>query len=168
MAMIQDGGASHARTRGRPIRKRSRSYVDMTAMVDVAFLLLTFFVLSAVISKDYVLDFFPPPKDGGIVDQREELVLSVILDKNNKVYYYTGVTDPEVHSSWMGSSVFRTALQQHIHSDEKASVLIKARDSIKYGMLIDMFDELLITGANRHALAPFTEADSLLIYAQNP
>jgi biopolymer transport protein ExbD len=166
MAMIQDGGASHARTRGRPIRKRSRSFVDMTAMVDVAFLLLTFFVLSAVISKDYVLDFFPPPDDSTKTDQPEELVLSVILDKNNKVWYYTGVTEPVVHSGWMGSTAFRTALQQHLRSDEKASILIKARDSINYGMLVDMFDELLITGAKRHALASFTEADSLLMYTQ--
>ncbi|MEZ4687929.1 MAG: biopolymer transporter ExbD, partial [Bacteroidia bacterium] len=104
MAMIQEGGASHARTRGRPIRKRSRSYVDMTAMVDVAFLLLTFFVLSAVVSKDHVLDFFPPPKNTPVSEQKEELVLSVILDKNNKVWYYTGITEPEIHESWMGSS----------------------------------------------------------------
>lgn len=167
MAQIHDGGASHARTRGRPIRTRSRAYVDMTAMVDVAFLLLTFFVLTAVIAKDYVMDFIVPP-DHGTMAQQELRVLSVILDEGSTVYYYRGITDPEVKTSWVGSSHFRSELQAHLHSDEKASILIKPRDNSNYGILVDMLDELLITQAKRHALAPFTEADSLIIFSQNP
>ncbi|MFK7970630.1 MAG: ExbD/TolR family protein [Bacteroidia bacterium] len=164
MAQIHEGGAGHARTRGRPIRTRSRAYVDMTAMVDVAFLLLTFFVLTAVIGKDYVMDFISPPQDAPTTIQQEQKVLSVILDKDNKAFYYVGITDPEVKEAYVGSTSFRRIIQAHLNKDEKASILIKPRDTSNYGTLVNMLDELLITDAKRHALAPFTEADSLLIF----
>lgn len=165
MAQFHDGGGRNAQTRSASDRSRSRSHVDMTAMVDVAFLLLTFFVLSAVVSKDYVVKLAVPPDNPGPAPQiLEERVMTIAVGANDSLWYYTGVSAPEVHMASTQGNAFRHALMQHIRQVEKPYFLIKPLHAAAYGSVLDVFDEMLILSADTYALAPFTEADSLLIF----
>ncbi len=94
MASIDTGGdGGHKKGPGVKKAKKLSTRVDMTPMVDLGFLLITFFVFTATMSTPTTLDL-NMPKD--IKDKKEETevkesgVLTVMLGKGNQVYYYEG------------------------------------------------------------------------------
>lgn len=92
MAQIDTGGAEghgkHAKKRAKKLSTR----IDMTPMVDLAFLLLTFFVLTSTFSKPKVLRMIFPEKKENPQDKPPVVKdgLTLIVDKDNKLYHYTG------------------------------------------------------------------------------
>ena len=73
--------------------KKSSTHIDMTPMVDLAFLLLTFFMLTTTFSKPKTMELNMPDKDG---PQKEvNNALTVLLTGDNKIYYYTGAFKPD-------------------------------------------------------------------------
>jgi biopolymer transport protein ExbD len=91
MAEIQQSGGNDG---GKKRAKKQSTRVDMTPLVDLAFLLLTFFVLTSTFSKPKVLRMIFPEK----LDQNNPQLkrpevkdgLTILLTGNNKIYYYTG------------------------------------------------------------------------------
>ena len=90
MAEIQDsGGGGHKG--GKKRAKKLSTKVDMTPMVDLAFLLLTFFVLTSTFSKPKVMSLaYPakidkPPGDAPKLNNGITFLLS-----KDKIFYYTG------------------------------------------------------------------------------
>jgi len=74
-------------------QKKLPTRIDMTPMVDLGFLLLTFFMLATTFSKPKVIELTPPVKPKDHIDDRkvpDSLALTIILSGNNKVYYYNG------------------------------------------------------------------------------
>ncbi|HET6766532.1 MAG TPA: biopolymer transporter ExbD [Chitinophagaceae bacterium] len=64
--------------------------IDMTPMVDLGFLLITFFVFTTTSSNPRVTDLYMP-KNSSITNQLpESLALTLLLDDNDKIYYYHG------------------------------------------------------------------------------
>jgi len=83
-----DGGKG-----GKKRAKKQSTRVDMTPLVDLAFLLLTFFVLTSTFSKPKVLRMIFPEKikDPSKVEQPEvKNGLTILLTENNRVFYYNG------------------------------------------------------------------------------
>jgi biopolymer transport protein ExbD len=83
-----DGGKG-----GKKRAKKQSTRVDMTPLVDLAFLLLTFFVLTSTFSKPKVLRMIFPEKikDLSKIDQPEvKNGLTILLTENNRVFYYNG------------------------------------------------------------------------------
>lgn len=100
MAEIQDGGGGgggkHGAKKGR--KKGGNPRVDMTPMVDLAFLLLTFFVLTSNLNKAKTMEIAMPKdvKDTSITTKiNYKLAVTVLLDgnKEGKIYYYEGKLD---------------------------------------------------------------------------
>ena len=90
MAEIADsGGGGH--DKGKKRAKKSSTRVDMTPMVDLAFLLLTFFVLTATFSKPKSMELtFPAPLPP---DQKVDEIkrgITILLSKENRIFYYEG------------------------------------------------------------------------------
>ena len=91
MAEMAEGGGD-SQHKGKKRAKKSSTRVDMTPMVDLAFLLLTFFVLTATFSKPKVMSLVYPAK----IDPNEETeppkinnAITFLLSKD-KIYYYFG------------------------------------------------------------------------------
>ncbi|HQV61271.1 MAG: biopolymer transporter ExbD [Chitinophagaceae bacterium] len=95
MASIDTGGGDGGHKKGPGVKKAKKlsTRVDMTPMVDLGFLLITFFVFTATMSSPTTLDL-NMPKD--IKDQKEQTevkessVLSIMLGKDNQIFYYEG------------------------------------------------------------------------------
>ncbi len=88
-----DAGGSHGGKHEKKRAKKGSTRVDMTPMVDLAFLLLTFFVLTSTFSKPKVFRLYYPdkiePKDN-VKPPPVKNGITLILSGNNKIYYYTG------------------------------------------------------------------------------
>lgn len=94
MASIEGGGDNgHKKGPGVKKAKKLSTRVDMTPMVDLGFLLITFFVFTATMTTPTTLDLNMPkdikdPKDQ--TEAKETGVLSIMLGKGDQVYYYEG------------------------------------------------------------------------------
>jgi biopolymer transport protein ExbD len=88
-----EGGGKH---KGKRRAKKHSTHIDMTPMVDLFCLLLTFFMLTTAFSKAKVMEIMQPPDIKDKKQQKEVLgdkVLSIILDEKGKVFYYFGLSD---------------------------------------------------------------------------
>ncbi len=96
MAEIAEGGGGGGHKGGKKRAKKSSTRVDMTPMVDLAFLLLTFFVLTSTFSKPKVMSLVYPakPEDGPDVKPPKINNAITFLLSEDKIFYYTG----EYHS----------------------------------------------------------------------
>ena len=70
-------------------RKKYNPKTDMTPMVDLGFLLITFFVITTVLSKPATMDLIMP-KEGPPMTLGKSDALTVLISKNNSIYYYQG------------------------------------------------------------------------------
>jgi biopolymer transport protein ExbD len=95
MAQIQDtGGGQEKGGKKRP--KRGVPSIDMTPMVDLGFLLLTFFVMTSTFSKPKVMSLVYPakPTDGPVKEQEINNAVTFLLSEN-KIFYYQDAFYPE-------------------------------------------------------------------------
>jgi biopolymer transport protein ExbD len=185
MAEVDAGGGGGHGKKGGPKTKKKSTRIDMTAMVDVAFLLLTFFVLTATMTNSAVMDLTMPPKVDPkekvdvTADVEEKKILTIILDEKDVVRMYWKVTDPEVDSTDFAG--LRDKLLVHLNrqqnrcpkgtslADMKASrcwdpiFVVKPKKKSRYKNLIDCLDELAIIGATKYAITDFKEQDSLIL-----
>ncbi|MEI6523850.1 MAG: ExbD/TolR family protein [Bacteroidia bacterium] len=89
------GGGKHG---GKVKAKKSSTKIDMTPMVDLAFLLLTFFMLTTTFSKPQAMEINMPVKDK--VEDPPKIpgnqTLTLLLSDKNRIYYYMGADDPNL------------------------------------------------------------------------
>ena len=91
MAEVPEGGGGGGGRHQKKRAKKLSTRIDMTPLVDLGFLLLTFFMLTTTFSKPKVIELVPPVKDTTHMQEvKDTLALTVILSGNNKVYYYKG------------------------------------------------------------------------------
>jgi biopolymer transport protein ExbD len=84
-----DGGGHGKHDKKRA--KKSSTRIDMTPMVDLAFLLLTFFVLTSTFSKPKAMEInFPADPKDEKDRQKVNNALTFIMSKDNSIYYYEG------------------------------------------------------------------------------
>jgi biopolymer transport protein ExbD len=91
--IVENGGGDSGKGKKRP--KKSSTHVDMTPMVDLAFLLLTFFVLTSTFSKPKVMSLVYPAKD--VPESNEKPVVKnaiTFLITKDRVFYYKGELNP--------------------------------------------------------------------------
>jgi biopolymer transport protein ExbD len=148
--------------------KKLSTRVDMTPVVDLAFLLLTFFMLATTFIKPQVMELILPEKmdDKTETDQpkvNEKKVLSVFLDGADKIYWYVGMTDPQVYETDYSSTGVRKVLQEQNQLIDKMVVLIKPDTTSTYENLVDILDELEITSIERYALVDMDDDDKAIM-----
>ncbi len=158
---VADSGGSKRKNKfsKRKPKKRINIGIDMTPLVDVAFLLLTFFMLTTVFRLPQTLEINLPPKDVNI-DVAESSLIILRVDDKNQMYWNIGYDIP-VKISWED---FTKKIIEKKQEQRKWNVVIKIDKKAKYHMMIDIIDELRIPyknfgGLDRYALAPITDID---------
>ena len=92
------GGGGHKKGPGVKKAKKLSTRVDMTPMVDLGFLLITFFIFTATMNEPTTMDLNMPKdtdKDEEITKTKQSGALTVMLGKNDQVYYYEGELAPD-------------------------------------------------------------------------
>lgn len=166
MAELSGGGGGKKKKGAKVRAKRSSTRIDMTPMVDLAFLLLTFFVMTTTLNKPQAMQITMPdkPKDG---DEQPEVnernVLTLVLGENDKVYWYMGITNPEVEVADFSATGIRKVLLAKKAEIPKLIVLIKSLDEARYKNMVDILDEMNISSVQRYALVDITDVDKELV-----
>ena len=168
MAEIQQNSGGGGKG-GKKRAKKMSTKIDMTPMVDLAFLLLTFFMLTTTFSKPTVMQVTMPVKPKDKSEQSEikaSNAFTVLLGENNKIYYYDGLlsndTKPELKLSSYDANGIRKELLARKNNPDLV-VLIKPDDKSNYKNMVDILDEMNITDQRKYALVPISKADEDLL-----
>ena len=124
MASIDTGGGDGGHKKGPGVKKAKKlsTRVDMTPMVDLGFLLITFFIFTATMSSPTTMDLNMPKETEKQEEQTEVKqsgALTIMLGKQDKVYYYEGELAPD--GANFKSGTFKTIRDEIIN--KKKSVI---------------------------------------------
>lgn len=168
IASAEGGGKGKGAGKG---RKKSSTRVDMTPMVDLGFLLITFFMLTTTLSKQQIMQLNMPDKNDNKKDRpevKESQALTLLLGEDDKVFYYTtkdGVPDFHETNFNPNEGIRQVLLDKNKHVKDLV-VVIKAMDKSKYANVVDIIDEMHITNTERYALVEITKEDETLVKKQ--
>jgi biopolymer transport protein ExbD len=137
--------------------------VDMNPMVDLAFLLLTFFMLATTFSKPQAMEILVPAKAKDTAEIKETPVkesktMSLVL-KENQIVWYRGITEPETFEiDYQESELLKILAEANANTTELV-VLIKPLASNEYADLVLVLDVLSYSGVERYSLIEPSEFD---------
>ena len=170
------GGGSK---KGGKIRSKKQSTrVDLTAMVDLAFLLITFFMLTTTLAKPQAMDLAMPDKDEENpetqLDVADNRTMTILLGANNQLEWYMGLIDNPIGApttTHFGKDGIRKDILEKkkdvlaVTGDPKKGliVLIKASDKANYKNLVDILDEMAITKPQTYAIVDIMDAEIELL-----
>ncbi len=167
--IAQDSGGGKGKG-GKVRSKKMSTRIDFTPMVDLGFLLITFFMLTTTLAKPQILALVMPDKDikkEDIEPVKESKVLTLLLGANDKVYWYEGITDAKLDSTdysaegvrdvilkkmdkvkeQFGMEDYKKKNKEGVEEDLKGSyvnVIIKPMKEARYKNLVDALDEMAI------------------------
>ncbi|MEK9137147.1 MAG: biopolymer transporter ExbD [Bacteroidota bacterium] len=155
------GGAPEPRSHGKKKRKKGRRLgirIDMTPLVDVAFLLLTFFMLTTSMTRPQTMEINLPPDPEAKVELAESNLLTLRVDENSKIYWAIGIELPEK----VEFANLRDLLREK-SANPKLVTLVKVDRKSKYQTMVDIMDELNLANITRFSLAPLADKDKEMI-----
>jgi biopolymer transport protein ExbD len=157
MAEINSGGAKKEGKRSKKVSTK----IDMTPMVDLAFLLITFFMLTTTFNKPQAMEVNMPDKTEKKEETplKESKAMTIILGEDNKVYWYMGLTDPKVELSDFSAEGIRKVVLKKNKEVSDLVIIIKAMKTAKYKNMVDILDEMHITDSKRYAIVAITPLD---------
>ena len=139
-------------------KRRVAIRIDMTPMVDVAFLLLTFFMLTTAFTRPQAMEINLPPGDTKVeVAASNLMTLRVVPD--GSIYWSIGTEAPK-KVEWKD---FRNLIIQSNKANPRLITLIKVDRKAKYQDMIDIIDELNLDNVTRFSLAPMTPEDQQVL-----
>lgn len=145
MASLDTGGDGGGHKKGPGVKKAKKlsTRVDMTPMVDLGFLLITFFIFTATLSEPKAMNL-NMPKDSENKDEemltKKSGALTIMLGRDNHVYYYEGQLEPD--ASNFKTSTFKQ-IRDVIINKKKEVISRYTRDqkcidgAIKDGMSVE-------------------------------
>ena len=153
--------------------KKSSTKVDLTPMVDLGFLLITFFMVSTAWKKQRVQPI-NLPADGPSTILGKSAALTLIPLDHNRVWYYSGDTNSALVENQSGNISLTTGdeIGNLIRKKQLALdrnplirkgrhelyILIKPTEQSTLQNLVSLFDEMKINDVDNYML---TEPDSI-------
>lgn len=161
--------SSPGKNDGKKVRQPKNIRVDLTAMVDLAFLLVTFFMLTTTLSKPKAMPLAMPDdgeERGEVSDKR---TVTLCLGSNNKVMWYQGLAEKAspavVDFTQAGLRKVLVEARDKIRTatGKDMIVLVKPSEHSVYANLVDVIDELNITNNDRYAIVNISGEDVSLL-----
>jgi biopolymer transport protein ExbD len=168
--------------------KKGTPRIDLTPMVDLGFLLITFFMFTTTMSKPKAMEIQMPFKDEKLKDEdknkiKKDEALTILLSKDHRVYYYHGIGDdatnpPKVEVTYFkDKDGIRDVLIQKkktvndlisqgvLGAKDRVAVIIKPDNNSTTDDLINILDEMTINAIPVYAVVDITDVDKDFIKA---
>ena len=111
--------------------KKLSTRVDFTPMVDLGFLLITFFMLATTLNKPQTMEIALPSKDKSEQEEQTTVkasrAITILLGKDNSVYYYEGTRVNDIDPVLVKTSFAPTGLRTFLLK-RNYEVMSKIRD----------------------------------------
>lgn len=178
MAQLDTSGGD--KKKGGKVRsKKQSSNVDLTAMVDLAFLLITFFMLTTSLSKPQSMDLGLPDKEIDKTKKEVDLkvdenrTMTILMGDNNKLMYYMGIMNTPMAPTEIQYG--RNGIRKEIikrkeeviaytgNKDKGLIVLIKPSKKSHYRNLVDILDEMAISDVPTYAIVDITPEEMVVL-----
>jgi biopolymer transport protein ExbD len=165
---------------GKPPTKRLATHIDFTPMVDLGFLLITFFMLTTVLAKPVVMKVVMPDDANGTEDPvPASKALTLLLGASDRVYWYEGLDSQlldsttysegglrrvilgkmeKVRAQW-GLQAYQEAQTKEPKQGSRLNVIIKPMENARYKNLVDALDEMAICRVRYYCILPVSEAE---------
>ncbi len=150
---------------GRNSLKKLSPRIDLTAMVDLAFLLITFFMLTTTLSKPHLMRV-AMPVDGPSTAMPETRTMTLCLGKDDRVLWYLGMADkpiitPTLVNNGMGlrAAIINTSKRVLSISGKPLIVIVKPSAHAIYSNFVSALDGLNITNTPSYAVAKISTKD---------
>ncbi|MFN3402496.1 MAG: ExbD/TolR family protein [Cytophagaceae bacterium] len=159
MAEVNTGDGGGKKKGGKVRSKKVSTKIDMTPMVDLAFLLITFFMLTTTFNKPKIMEVKMPVKDkekNNTTLFPESETMTVILGEEDKVYYFMGLKDPKVETTDYSDEGIRKIFLEKRRMIPKFKVIIKAKETSRYKNMVDILDDLHISGVEYYSIGKIT------------
>lgn len=149
----------HGKAKKRKKGRRVGIRIDMTPLVDVAFLLLTFFMLTTSMARPQTMEINLPPDADVKVEIAESNLLTLRVSDKGVMYWSIGIETPKK----IEFKELRAFLRDRASTNPKLVTLVKVDRQGKYKMMVDIMDELNLANITRFSLAPLVDADKALM-----
>ena len=183
--MDTSSSGGHKKGPGVKKGKKLSTRIDLTPMVDLGFLLITFFMYTTTMSKPKTMEINMPYKDQKIDDQtkvKESEALTILLSKNHRVYYYEGIgsdpnNPPKVEVAYFKpkggirdiilgkeQKVAQLKASGALGPKDETTILIKPDSTSTYADLVGILDEMSIDEVKTYAIVDITQQDREFMY----
>jgi len=164
--MDTSGGGGHKKGPGVKKGKKLSTRVDLTPMVDLGFLLITFFIFTTTMSQPTAMRLFLP-KDVKNPDEQNKVknsaVITLMLAKQDKIYYYEG-DDPTKLQQTDFKKIRDIVIDKKRRTDPKDFVVVlKPSNDATYKNTVNILDEMTIDGVKRYAMVDISPVEDKLI-----
>ena len=173
MASIDTAAGESGHKKGPGVKKAKKlsTRVDMTPMVDLGFLLITFFIFTTTMSTPSTMDLFMPKdtkKEEELNKAKESGALTIMMGNENHLYYYEGKLAPDASNfTPTNFKEIRDVIIKKKKSTppEDLVIVLKPNEQATYKNTVDMLDEMTINEIKRFALVDISEVENGLIHA---
>lgn len=168
MAELDTSGGG--KQKGGKVRtKKKATRVDLTAMVDLAFLLITFFILTTTLSKPKSMELVMPDKDDKNDTQQavaETKTMTLLLGKDDKLEWFVGIPGKSTPSviGYGKNDLRKTLIEENqkiknTHGGQPMIVIVKPSAKATYKNVVTVMDELNIVDIEQRAIVDITPVE---------
>lgn len=186
--MDTSSSGGHKKGPGVKKGKKLSTRIDLTPMVDLGFLLITFFMYTTTLQKPKTMEINMPYKDENMKEDeqskvKESTAMTILLSKNHRIYYYEGIGSDPTKPPELQVTYFKPkgGIRDAIMAKEKkvdelkrsgalaakdqATILIKPDSTSTYEDLVNILDEMSINDVRVYAIVDITDVDRDFIKA---
>jgi biopolymer transport protein ExbD len=159
-------GGGHKKGPGVKKAKKLSTRVDLTPMVDLGFLLITFFIFTTTLSEPTTMSLAMPKddvKDQDLTKIKESGALTILMGKNDQVYYYLGM-DPTKLQSTTYTKMRDVILNKKENTPaDDLFITIKPDKDATYENVVNVLDEMTIDDIRRYAMDNPNDVENMVI-----
>jgi biopolymer transport protein ExbD len=159
--MDTSGGGGHKKGPGVKKGKKLSTRVDLTPMVDLGFLLITFFIFTTTMSQPTAMHLYLPKdvKDDEKNKVKNSAVLTLMLGKNDVIYYYEGDS-----AQGLKPTDFKKVRDIIIDKKRRTNpsdfvVILKPTVDATYKNTVNILDEMTIDQVKRYAMVDISPVE---------
>ena len=153
--------------------------MDMTPIVDLGFLLITFFIFTSELTKPKAMDI-KVPKDGPSMPTKETTTMTILIGGNDRLYYYYGKEEDAEKENRIHQITYdertgigkiirekQSILRQNRVNKNELMVVIKPGSESSYKNSVDILDEMLINNVTRYAMTKLSPDEEKFLNRNN-